>query len=117
MKWIGAHVSTAGGVQNAPENAHNIGAKAFALFTKNQRQWKAKPLTVEQIDGFHTAMEQYGYSANQVLPHDSYLINLGHPEEDARRKSLNAFIDELERCHQLWPRPLTTCAGGQGGGS
>ncbi len=101
MKWIGAHVSTAGGVQNAPENAHNIGARAFALFTKNQRQWRAKPLTTEQIDGFHTAMEQYGYTSDQVLPHDSYLINLGHPEAEPREKSLNAFIDELERCHQL----------------
>ncbi len=101
MKWIGAHVSTAGGVQNAPKNAHQIGAKGFALFTKNQRQWNAKPLTTEQIDGFRTAMEQYGYQPNQILPHDSYLINLGHPEEEGRKKSLNAFIDELERCHQL----------------
>lgn len=101
MKLIGAHVSTAGGVQNAPKNAYDIGAKAFALFTKNQRQWNAKPLATEHIDGFQAAMEKYGYNANQVLPHDSYLINLGHPEEDARRKSLNAFIDELERCHQL----------------
>ncbi len=101
MKWIGAHVSTAGGVQNAPENAHNIGARAFALFTKNQRQWNAKPLTSEQIDGFHAAMERNGYTPQQVLPHDSYLINLGHPEKEAREKSLNAFVDELERCHQL----------------
>ncbi len=101
MKWIGAHVSTAGGVQNAPENAYRIGARAFALFTKNQRQWSAKPLTSEQIDGFQAAMEQYGYTPEQVLPHDSYLINLGHPEREAREKSLNAFIDELERCHQL----------------
>ncbi len=101
MKWIGAHVSTAGGVQNAPKNAHQIGAKGFALFTKNQRQWNAKPLTAEQIDGFHAAMEEYGYQPQQVLPHDSYLINLGHPEEEPRTKSLNAFIDEMERCQQL----------------
>ena len=101
MKWIGAHVSTVGGVQNAPENAHKIGAKGFALFTKNQRQWNAKPLTSEQIDDFHTAMEKHGYRPEQVLPHDSYLINLGHPEEEPRTKSLNAFIDEMERCSQL----------------
>lgn len=101
MKWIGAHVSTAGGVQNAPDNAHKIGAKGFALFTKNQRQWNAKPLTSEQIDGFHGAMEKHGYQPEQVLPHDSYLINLGHPEEEPRTKSLNAFIDEMERCNQL----------------
>ena len=101
MKWLGAHVSAAGGVQNAPDNAHKIGAKGFALFTKNQRQWNAKPLTTEQIDGFHAAMERHGYQPHQVLPHDSYLTNLGHPEEEPRQKSLNAFIDELERCHQL----------------
>ncbi|MBT3347852.1 MAG: deoxyribonuclease IV [Thiotrichales bacterium] len=101
MKWIGAHVSAAGGVQNTPDNANKIGAQAFALFTKNQRQWKAKDLTSEQIDGFHKAMESYGYTPNQVLPHDSYLINLGHPEDELRSKSLNAFIDELERCDQL----------------
>ncbi len=101
MKYLGAHVSTAGGVQNAPVNAHQIGARGFALFTKNQRQWNAKPLTNEQIDGFHAAMEEHGYQPHQVLPHDSYLINLGHPEEAARSKSLNAFIDELERCRQL----------------
>ena len=101
MKQLGAHVSVAGGVENAPLNAHKIGAKAFALFTKNQRQWRAKPLTTAQIDGFHSAMEQYSYRAEQVLPHDSYLINLGHPEEEPRAKSLHAFIDEMERCSQL----------------
>ncbi|HIJ21900.1 MAG: deoxyribonuclease IV [Gammaproteobacteria bacterium] len=101
MKYLGAHVSTAGGVQNAPLNAHKIGAKAFALFTKNQRQWNAKPLTTEQIDGFLSAMEEFDYLPQQTLPHDSYLINLGHPEEEPRIKSLNAFIDELERCQQL----------------
>ncbi len=101
MKWLGAHVSTAGGVQNAPENAYKINAKGFALFTKNQRQWKAKPLTSEQIDGFLEAMERYGYQSHQVLPHDSYLINLGHPDEAGRQKSLNAFIDEIGRCQQL----------------
>ena len=101
MKYLGAHVSTAGGGQNAPLNAHKIGAKAFALFTKNQRQWNAKPLTTEQIDGFLSAMEEFDYLPQQTLPHDSYLINLGHPEEEPRIKSLNAFIDELERCQQL----------------
>jgi deoxyribonuclease-4 len=101
MKYLGAHVSAAGGVENAPLNAHNIGAKGFALFTKNQRQWHAKPLTGAQIDRFQAAMEQYGYQPHQVLPHDSYLINLGHPEEEPRTKSLNAFVDEMERCAQL----------------
>ncbi|NOY62893.1 MAG: deoxyribonuclease IV [Gammaproteobacteria bacterium] len=101
MKRIGAHVSAAGGVQNAPLNAAKIGAKAFALFTKNQRQWRAKALTTEQIDQFHQNMEAGGFRAKDVLPHDSYLINLGHPDAAAREKSLDAFIDELQRCRQL----------------
>jgi len=101
MKYIGAHVSASGGVENAPINAHKIGATAFALFTKNQRQWVAKPLTQESITRFKENMKKYGFTAQQVLPHDSYLINLGHPEEDKLTKSRDAFIDELERCHQL----------------
>ncbi|MBF0621306.1 MAG: deoxyribonuclease IV [Magnetococcales bacterium] len=101
MKWVGAHVSISGGVSNAPINARDIGAKAFGMFTKNQRQWKAKPLTDEQIDGFKSNLEAFGYTPEQILPHDSYLINLGHPDPVARKKSLDAFIDELQRCHQL----------------
>ncbi len=101
MKRVGAHVSIAGGVQNAPLNARKIGAKAFAMFTKNQRQWHAKPYTEEQIEQFRANMEECGFRPQDVLPHDSYLINLGHPEPEARAKSLKAFIDELHRCHQL----------------
>ena len=101
MKYVGAHVSTSGGVFNAPKNAKEIGATAFALFTKNQRQWHAKPLDTETIDKFNEAMIDSGIQAKHVLPHDSYLINLGHPEIEKREKSLNAFIDELERCELL----------------
>ncbi|MGI9277894.1 MAG: deoxyribonuclease IV [Endozoicomonas sp.] len=101
MKYIGAHVSAAGGVENAPVNAHNIGATAFALFTKNQRQWQAKPLTDKNIELFRARCEEYGYLPEQILPHDSYLINLGHPEQEALEKSRNAFIDEMQRCMQL----------------
>jgi len=101
MKYVGAHVSTAGGVENAPKNAQNIGATAFALFTKNQRQWKAKPLTAKQIDAFKANCVAAGYSAEQILPHDSYLINLGHPEKAGLQKSRDAFDDEMLRCHQL----------------
>ena len=100
-KYIGAHVSAAGGVENAPVNAHKIGATAFALFTKNQRQWKAKPLTDENIKKFKENCEKYGYKAGQILPHDSYLINLGHPEKEALQKSRDAFLDEMQRCEQL----------------
>ncbi len=100
-KFVGAHVSASGGVYNAPENAKNIGAKAFALFTKNQRQWKAKPLDAETIDRFKANLEEAGILPQHILPHDSYLINLGHPEEEKRQKSLDAFIDEVQRCEQL----------------
>jgi len=101
MKYIGAHVSAAGGVENAPVNAHKIGAKGFALFTKNQRQWNAKPLTDENIQKFKENCEKYGYGKGTILPHDSYLINLGHPVKANLEKSRNAFLDEMQRCEQL----------------
>lgn len=101
MKFIGAHVSAAGGVENAPKRAHEIGAKAFALFTKNQRRWEGPPLTEKNIEGFKAECEKYGFSMEQVMPHDSYLINLGHPEEKQLQKSRNAFLDEMQRCEQL----------------
>lgn len=101
MKYIGAHVSAAGGVENVPGRAHEIGATGFALFTKNQRQWRAKPLTEENIEGFKKECEKYGYSMEAVIPHDSYLINLGHPEEAKLQKSRDAFLVELQRCEQL----------------
>jgi len=101
VKFVGAHVSASGGVFNAPLNAKAIGAKAFALFTKNQRQWKAKPLEKETIDLFKKNLDEAEILPKHVLPHDSYLINLGHPEEEQRQKSLDAFIDELKRCEQL----------------
>ncbi len=101
MKYIGAHVSAAGGVANAPKNAAAIGATAFALFAKNQRQWKAKELTEKDIAAFKESCKKYGYLAKHILPHDSYLINLGHPEKEALQKSRTAFIDEMKRCSQL----------------
>ncbi|MDQ7073664.1 MAG: deoxyribonuclease IV [Gammaproteobacteria bacterium] len=101
MHYIGAHVSAAGGVQNAPLNAKKIGAKAFALFTKNQRQWRAKPLTDEAIAEFKQNLTLADIQPNQVLPHDSYLINLGHPEQEPLEKSRAAFLDEMQRCEQL----------------
>ncbi len=101
MKFVGAHVSASGGVQNAPLNAIKIGAKAFALFTKNQRQWAAKPLTMVDIDEFKINLQQSGISPSHILPHDSYLINLCHPEKEKLEQSLEAFIDEIHRCDQL----------------
>ena len=101
MKFIGAHVSASGGVFNAPINATKIGAKAFALFTKNQRQWEGKPLVQEEITRFKKELEKAEILPKHVLPHDSYLINLGHPDVEQRAKSLNAFIDEVRRCEIL----------------
>ncbi len=101
MKYIGAHVSTSGGVEKAPINANTIGANAFALFTKNQRQWVSKPLTADNISQFKDNCAKFGFDANYILPHDSYLINLGHPEAEALEKSRSAFLDEMQRCEQL----------------
>jgi deoxyribonuclease-4 len=101
MKYIGAHVSASGGVENAPLNAAAVGATAFALFTKNQRQWVAPPLTAESIRLFKVHCAEHGYTPAQILPHDSYLINLGHPEADGLAKSRAAFLDEMQRCEQL----------------
>ncbi|MBD3610492.1 MAG: deoxyribonuclease IV [Gammaproteobacteria bacterium] len=101
MKYVGAHVSASGGVENAPLNARNIGARAFALFTKNQRQWHAKPLTEKSIEAFKANLAEVGIAPEHVLPHDSYLINLGHPEQEGIQKSRDAFIDEMQRCEQL----------------
>ena len=101
MKFVGAHVSASGGVDNAPLNAMAIGAKAFALFTKNQRQWVAKSLETKTIDAFQKNLEDSGILPKHILPHDSYLINLGHPEVEKLEKSRDAFVDELERCRIL----------------
>jgi deoxyribonuclease IV len=101
MKYIGAHVSTGGGVENAPQNAIDIGAKAFALFTRNQRQWVSKPLSPENISKFKDACKAGGFDPRHILPHDSYLINLGSPDEDGLKKSRAAFLDEMGRCEQL----------------
>ncbi len=101
QRLIGAHVSAAGGVANAPINAKKIGANAFALFTKNQRRWQAKDLSPKEVEAFNHQCELNGFKAGSILPHDSYLINLGHPDNELIDKSRRAFIDEMQRCEQL----------------
>ncbi|MBP5366542.1 MAG: deoxyribonuclease IV [Bacteroidales bacterium] len=101
MKYIGAHVSASGGVQNAPVNANAIGATAFALFTKNQRQWFSNPLSQSEIDAFKANCKQFAFTPAQILPHDSYLINLGSPDAEGLKKSRDSFLDEMRRCEQL----------------
>jgi len=106
MKYIGAHVSTAGGVDTAPRNAHAIGADAFALFTRNQRQWNPKPLTAASITAFREACSKLGFGPAQILAHDGYLINLGHPDDEGLMRSRAAFLDEMKRCANLGIRFL-----------
>jgi deoxyribonuclease-4 len=101
LKYVGAHVSAAGGVENAVLNAKEIGADGFALFTKNQRQWFAKPLSEKNIAKFKEYMEEHNFTPDAILPHDSYLINLGHPEKEKREKSLKSFIEEAKRVESL----------------
>ncbi|MBO7585679.1 MAG: deoxyribonuclease IV [Bacteroidales bacterium] len=101
MKYIGPHVSASGGVENAPLNAASVGANAFALFTKNQRQWFSPPLTEKSIEAFKANCAQVGISADNILPHDSYLINLGQPDAESLDKSRRSFFDEMHRCEQL----------------
>ena len=106
MKRVGAHVSTAGGVENAPLHAAAIGAKAFALFTKNQRQWRSPKLTTTSIDAFQQNCRDGGFKPEQILPHDSYLINLGSPDPDKLQRARDAFIDEMQRVEELGLRLL-----------
>lgn len=101
MKRVGAHVSIAGGVENAPLNAQKIGAKAFAMFTRNQRQWHSAPLTAASIEAFRRNCDEAGFLPEHILPHDSYLINLGAPEADKIEKSREAFVTEMQRAEAL----------------
>lgn len=101
MKYIGAHVSAAGGVSNAVLAAESIGANAFALFTRNQKSWTSRPLTEKEIASFGQLLKERGFQPRHVLPHDSYLINLGNPDGEMLAKSRNAFLDEMQRAQQL----------------
>ncbi|MBO4558429.1 MAG: deoxyribonuclease IV [Bacteroidales bacterium] len=101
MKYIGAHISAAGGVENAPLRAQEIGATAFALFTKNQKQWASPPLTQESIELFKQRCGQLGFPPCSILPHDGYLINLGHPQAEGLARSRESFLDEMARCQAL----------------
>lgn len=101
MRYLGAHISAEGGVENAPINAKEINATAFAFFTKNQRRWDSSPLTAKNIAIFKENCAKYGFLPEQILPHDGYLINLGHPDPESLEKSRNAFVDEMQRAEQL----------------
>lgn len=101
MKYIGAHVSAKNGVNDTPLRAKEIGAKSFALFTRNPSRWASKPLSDNEISAFKTNCEACGYTPDLILPHDSFLINLGSPDAQKLHLSRTAFLDELRRCEQL----------------
>ncbi len=101
MKFVGAHVSAGAGVSNAPINANEIGAKAFALFTRNPSRWQSKPISDKEAEAFKENCAKFGYTPAQILPHDSYLINLGAPDAEKLKQSREAFLDEMQRCEQL----------------
>jgi deoxyribonuclease-4 len=96
---LGAHMSIAGGVSQAIARGVDTGCECVQIFTKSSRQWAAKPYQREEIDSFKHALKDGG--VRMVVAHDSYLVNLGAPDENLRRKSVAGFIDELERCDQL----------------
>lgn len=101
MKYIGAHVSASGGPSEALERAHQLGATALALYTKNQRQWTAPPLAKGDIERFRELAEEYHFGPEQILPHDGYLINIGNADDAKRQKSVDSLKVELERCETL----------------
>ena len=101
MKYIGAHVSAAGGVSNTPINANEIGARAFALFTGSNTRWVSKAISKKEAEAFKANCEEFGYRPEVILPHDNFLINLGSPDEEKLEKSRKSFLDEMRRCEQL----------------
>jgi len=96
---LGAHMSIAGGVENAVLRGQSVGCEAIAMFTKNNNQWKAKPLTQENADKFNAALVETGIKP--VVAHTSYLINLASPDAALWKKSTAAMEDELKRCELL----------------
>lgn len=101
MKYIGAHVAVEKGVSSAPVNAHAIGAKSFSLFTRNPSRWKSAPISDTEAEKFKQNCQEFGYEPRYILPHDSFLINLGSPDPAKLEASRAAFLDELHRCEQL----------------
>ena len=100
--FIGAHVSSAGGVQNAVKNALHIGGNAFAMFLKSQRKWANPPLSDEHSDSFRASCKSHSYeSGGHVLPHGSYLVNLAHTDPSRTQQAYDGFIDDLGRCNSL----------------
>jgi deoxyribonuclease-4 len=96
---LGAHMSIAGGVGNALLAGKRVNCDAIQIFTKSSRQWASKPYSKEEVEHFHLQRKETGIGA--VVAHDSYLLNLASSDTAMRRRSIAAFIDELERCETL----------------
>lgn len=96
---LGAHMSIAGGVDKSLLLGKTVDCAAIQIFTKSSRQWAAKPYTKEEIELFQANRKETGITT--VIAHDSYLLNLGSPDSALRKRSIAAFIDELERCEIL----------------
>lgn len=101
MLYIGPHVSAAGSVSFSPQRANELGATGFAIFTKNQRQWKAKPMEDGEALEFRKELSRLSFDPRAVLPHAGYLINPATPDEELREKSLALFLDEANRCQMI----------------
>lgn len=101
MKYVGAHVSTQGGIANAPIRAQEIGAGAFAFFTGSRSRWESRNLTEKEIGEFQLRCREAGYTPDRILPHTNYLINPGTADPEKRQLSLKSLIGEFQRCEQL----------------
>ncbi|CAN6653423.1 apurinic-apyrimidinic endonuclease 1 [Trichomonascus vanleenenianus] len=100
--FVGAHVSTADGVEDTIVRTARMGGNAFALFLKNQRRWTQKPHDQKNVDAFHANLKEYNFDPlKHILPHSSYIINLGNPDKEKRAKAIECFQDDLERCERL----------------
>ena len=108
---LGAHISIAGGYQNALTRGNDIGCTVVQLFSKNANQWAAKPITPQEAELFAATREQMGYVCADLVVHDFYLINLATPDDTLWEKSLAAFGHELDRCESLGIPSLVTHAG------
>lgn len=106
---LGAHVSTQGGVQNAPARAADIGAVVLQLFTKQPNRWAEPSIAGESASAFRAARREYGI--DWVASHDSYLINLASPDPGLWERSLSSFVSELQRCEALGVDLLVTHPG------
>jgi AP endonuclease-1 len=100
-KYVGAHVSIAGGIEHAVSNSVLIGGQAFALFLKSQRRWENPELKEDQVVAFKNFLSLYNYDDSKILPHGSYLVNLGSPQKTILDKGRRMFFHDIERCGRL----------------